>query len=72
MTSEAKTVDGKRFRKDGRTRTIFENCTESTMLYRSLAKAFYKDVPIVSETARLLGISSRLFPIDTINPKQGH
>jgi hypothetical protein len=42
------------------------------MLYRSLAKAFYKDVPIVSETARLLGISSRLFPIDTRNPKQGH
>ncbi|MFW1942754.1 GIY-YIG nuclease family protein [Acinetobacter guillouiae] len=48
--SEAKTVDGKRFRKDGRTRTIFENCTESTMLYRSLAKALYKDGRIVSET----------------------
>ena len=27
FTSEAKTVDGKRFRKDGRTRTIFENGT---------------------------------------------
>ena len=50
FTSEAKTVDGKRFRKDGRTRTIFENGTESAMLYRSLAKALYKDGRIVSET----------------------
>lgn len=50
FNSEAKTVDGKRFRKDGRTRTIFENGTESTMLYRSLAKALYKDGRIVSET----------------------
>lgn len=50
FTSEAKTVNGKRFRKDGRTRTIFENGTESTMLYRSLAKALYKDGRIVSET----------------------
>ncbi|UAA84488.1 GIY-YIG nuclease family protein [Acinetobacter baumannii] len=50
FTSEAKTVDGKRFRKDGRTHTIFENGTESTMLYRSLAKALYKDGRIVSET----------------------
>lgn len=49
-TSEAKTVDGKRFRKDGRTRTIFENGTESNMLYRSLAKSLYKDGRIVSET----------------------
>ena len=30
---------GKRIRKDGRTRTIFENGTESRMLYRSLYKA---------------------------------
>lgn len=30
---------GKRIRKDGRTRTIFENGTESKMLYRSLYKA---------------------------------
>jgi hypothetical protein len=30
---------GKRLRKDGRTRTIFENGTESKMLYRSLYKA---------------------------------
>ena len=50
FTSEAKTVEGKRFRKDGRTRTIFENGTESTMLYRSLAKALYKDGRIFSET----------------------
>ncbi|MEE9337200.1 MAG: GIY-YIG nuclease family protein [Methylococcaceae bacterium] len=39
ITSEARTVDGTRYRKDGRTRCIFENGTESNMLYRSLAKA---------------------------------
>ena len=50
FTSEAKTINGKRFRKDGRTRTIFENGTESTMLYRSLAKALYKDGRIVTES----------------------
>lgn len=50
FTQEEKTVGGKRFRKDGRTRTIFENGTESTMLYRSLAKALYKDGRIISET----------------------
>lgn len=48
FSSDAKTVNGKRFRKDGRTRCIFENGTESNMLYRSLAKALYADGKIVS------------------------
>jgi len=48
--SEEKTVDGKRHRKDGRTRCIFENGTESNMLYRSLAKALYNGGKIVSQT----------------------
>ncbi len=50
LTSEEKTVDGKRFRKDGRTRCIFENGTESNMLYRSLAKALYQGGKIVSQS----------------------
>ncbi|APM50640.1 hypothetical protein BS615_18475 [Acinetobacter baumannii] len=50
FTREDKTVNKVRTRKDGRTRTIFENGTESTMLYRSLAKALYNDGRIVSET----------------------
>ncbi len=49
ITSEEKTVNGKRYRKDGRTRCIFENGTESDMLYRSLAKALYQDGRIVTE-----------------------
>ncbi|MCF2918575.1 GIY-YIG nuclease family protein [Pseudoalteromonas sp. Cn5-37] len=48
FSSEEKTVDGKRFRKDGRTRCIFENGTESNMLYRSLAKSLYADGKIVT------------------------
>jgi hypothetical protein len=39
-----------RVRKDGRTRIIFENGTESNMYYRSLAKALYNNGKIVSET----------------------
>lgn len=39
-----------RIRKDGRTRIIFENSTESDMYFRSLAKALYKNGRIVSET----------------------
>jgi len=50
MTSDEKTIGGKRFRKDGRTRCIFENATESNMKYRSLAKALYKDGKIVTQT----------------------
>lgn len=50
ISSEEKTIDGKRFRKDGRTRCVFENGTESNMLYRSLAKSLYEDGRIVTET----------------------
>ncbi|WP_269685007.1 GIY-YIG nuclease family protein [Flavobacterium lacustre] len=39
-----------RIRKDGRTRIIFENGTESNMYYRSLAKALYNNGRIVSDT----------------------
>lgn len=50
FTSDEKTINGKRYRKDGRTRCIFENGTESNMLYRSLAKALYQDGKIVSDS----------------------
>ncbi len=50
FSSDEKTINGKRFRKDGRTRCIFENGTESNMLYRSLAKSLYQDGRIVSDT----------------------
>ena len=50
ITSPEKTIEGKRFRKDGRTRCIFENGAESNMLYRSLAKALYNDGKIVTAT----------------------
>jgi len=39
---------GDRIRKDGRTKTIFENGTISKMLYRSLAKALYNNGKIVT------------------------
>lgn len=39
-----------RIRRDGRTKIIFENGTESDMYFRSLAKALYKNGRIVSET----------------------
>ena len=39
-----------RIRKDGRTRIVFENGTESNMYYRSLAKALYNNGKIVSDT----------------------
>ncbi|MCG8754957.1 GIY-YIG nuclease family protein [Tenacibaculum finnmarkense] len=41
---------GDRTRKDGRTVTVFENGTVSTMYYRSLAKALYNNGNIVSDT----------------------
>ena len=50
ITSPEKTIEGRRFRKDGRTRCIFENGAESNMLYRSLAKALYNDGKIVTAT----------------------
>ncbi len=40
---------GKRVRKDGRTRCVFENGTESNMLYRSLAKILYINGKVVTE-----------------------
>ena len=50
ITSPEKTIEGKRFRKDGRTKTIFENGNESNMLYRSLAKQLYNDGRVVTNT----------------------
>lgn len=49
ISSPEKTINGKRFRKDGRTKCIFENGTESNMLYRSLAKQLLADGRIVSQ-----------------------
>ena len=40
---------GKRIRKDGRTRCIFENGTESNMLYRSVAKALYANGKVLTQ-----------------------
>lgn len=45
---------GSRLRKDGRTRVIFENGTESNMLYRSLYKALLANGKAVSKNADLL------------------
>jgi hypothetical protein len=42
---------GSRLRKDGRTRVIFENGTESNMLYRSLYKILLANGQAVSETS---------------------
>ena len=50
IDSKEETISGKRSRKDGRTRCVFENGTESNMLYRSLAKSLYKGGKIVSQT----------------------
>jgi len=46
---EQKFSSGKRTRKDGRTRCLFENGTESNMLYRSVAKALYISGKIVTQ-----------------------
>jgi len=43
--------DGSRVRKDGRTRCIFENGTESNMLYRSLAKVLYVNGQVLTKNA---------------------
>ena len=42
-------TSGKRIRKDGRTKCIFENGTESNMLYRSLAKILYVNGRVVTQ-----------------------
>ncbi|MBB4037459.1 hypothetical protein GGR21_003376 [Dysgonomonas hofstadii] len=41
---------GDRVRKDGRTKTIFENGTYSNMLYRSLGKQIQKDGKLITNT----------------------
>lgn len=45
---------GSRARKDGRTRVIFENGTESQMLYRSLYKILLADGKAVANTSELI------------------
>ncbi len=53
ITKEEKTFKtGKRIRKDGRTRCIFENGTESNMLYRSVAKALYANGQVVAKSEK--------------------
>ena len=42
-------TSGKRVRKDGRTLCVFENGTESNMLYRSLAKILYVNGRVVTQ-----------------------
>jgi hypothetical protein len=49
LTQEETYVEGKRLRKDGRTRCIFENGTESNMLYRSAAKILYVNGKVVTQ-----------------------
>jgi len=51
IETEDKTLpSGKRIRKDGRTRCVFENGTESNMLYRSLAKQLYNNGKVVTHS----------------------
>ncbi len=45
---------GKRLRKEGRTRTVFDNGTYSNMLYRSLGKILSKNGRIVSDTDKAI------------------
>lgn len=47
--NEQTLTDGKRVRKDGRTKCIFENGTQSNMLYRSLAKILYVNGSVVTQ-----------------------
>ncbi|MDQ6975184.1 MAG: GIY-YIG nuclease family protein [Mariprofundaceae bacterium] len=47
---EASFSSGKRIRKDGRTRCVFENGTVSNMLYRSLAKILYVNGRVVTQS----------------------
>ena len=49
ISSKNKTVKGKQHRKDGRSKCIFENGTESNMLYRSLVKSLRLDGKVVSQ-----------------------
>jgi hypothetical protein len=61
ITSPEKTINGKRFRKDGRTKCIFENGTESNMLYRSLAKQLLSDGRIVSQKNDKSSVNEHLY-----------
>ncbi|MDA9918210.1 GIY-YIG nuclease family protein, partial [Pontimonas sp.] len=58
---------GKRERVDGRTRTIFANGTESTILFRSLVRALQKDGLLVSEmnNAHRVNTPEAMSPDDT-------
>ena len=47
---------GKRIRKDGRTHCIFDNGTESNMLYRSLYKALLENGKAITKNARKVNI----------------
>jgi len=47
--NEQSFTSGKRTRKDGRTRCVFENGTESNMLYRSLAKILYVNGKVITQ-----------------------
>ncbi len=52
ITQEEQTFkSGKRIRKDGRTRCIFENGTESNMLYRSVAKILYANGKVLTDNS---------------------
>ena len=67
-TAPQKYKSGPRIRKDGRTRCVFENGTQSNMLYRSLYKALLSNGKTVTktkeETAREFGGKNRvLLPI---------
>lgn len=72
ITQEEKTFKtGKRVRKDGRTRCIFENGTESNMLYRSVAKALYANGKIVTKSKnQAIGEWNRKFNVITDEDKE--
>lgn len=56
LTDSETLETGKRIRKDGRTRCVFENGTESNMLYRSVSKILYANGQVVSNHSDETGI----------------
>ena len=48
LTDNETLATGKRIRRDGRTRCVFDNGTESNMLYRSVSKILYANGQVVS------------------------
>jgi hypothetical protein len=48
LTDSETLETGKRIRRDGRTRCVFENGTESNMLYRSVSKILYANGQVVT------------------------